>query len=132
MPWKAVEGRAGRRQAPFDRLRARWHEDTKPWAPCGASAIALAMPATPAWPPASTPRLFVDQPLGADTAPTVEGAAAHYLLHVMRAKPGDPLLLFDNRSGEWLATVTDAGKRALTLRRSEARRDRGAVPALWL
>src|SRR3546814_3045424 len=85
------------------------------------------MPATPAWPPASTPRLFVDQPLGADTAPTVEGAAAHYLLHVMRAKPGDPLLLFDNRSGEWLATVTDAGKRALTLRIERQTRAREAV-----
>ncbi|MBB5705573.1 16S rRNA (uracil(1498)-N(3))-methyltransferase [Sphingopyxis panaciterrulae] len=90
------------------------------------------MPATPAWPPASTPRLFVDQPLGADTAPTVEGAAAHYLLHVMRAKPGDPLLLFDNRSGEWLATVTDAGKRALTLRIERQTRAREAVPDLWL
>src|SRR3546814_15109784 len=121
MPWKAVEGRAGRRQAPFDRLRAGWHEDTKPWAPCGASAIALAMPATPAWPPASTPRLFVDQPLGADTAPTVEGAAAHYLLHVMRAKPGDPPLLFDNRSGDCLATVTDPRQRAPTLKSANPR-----------
>src|SRR3546814_13809016 len=62
-----------------------------------------AMPATPAWPPASTPRLFVDQPLGPDAAPTLDGAAAHYLLNVMRMKPGDPLLPFDDRSGEWLA-----------------------------
>src|SRR3546814_1908158 len=88
------------------------------------------MPATPAWPPASTPRLFVDQPLGPDAAPAIEGAAAHYLLHVMRAKPGDPLLLFDNRSGEWLATIADAGKRALTVRIERQTRTREAVPNL--
>src|SRR3546814_9188750 len=92
----------------------------------------LVMPATPAWPPASTPRLFVDQPLGPDAAPAIEGAAAHYLLHVMRAKPGDPLLLFDNRSGEWLATIADAGKRALTVRIERQTRTREAVPNLWL
>src|SRR3546814_19418518 len=60
------------------------------------------------------------------------GAAAHYLLHVMRAKPGDPLLLFDNRSGEWLATIADAGKRALTVRIERQTRTREAVPNLWL
>jgi len=90
------------------------------------------MPATPAWPPASTPRLFVDQPLGPDAAPTLDGAAAHYLLNVMRVKPGDPLLLFDDRSGEWLASVADAGKRALTLRIERQTRDRETVPDLWL
>src|SRR5690606_9279204 len=102
------------------------------WARRRASAIAGVMPATPAWPPASTPRLIFDQPLGPDAAPVVEGAAAHYLLHVMRAKPGDPLLLFDNRSGEWLAIVADAGKRALTLRIERQTRAREAVPDLWL
>src|SRR3546814_445343 len=90
------------------------------------------MPATPAWPPASTPRLFVDVPLGPDAAPVIEGAAAHYLLTVMRLRPGDPLLLFDNRSGEWLGTVADAGKRALTVRIERQTRERETVPDLWL
>ena len=49
------------------------------------------MPATPAWPPASTPRLFVDLPLGPDAAPMIDGPAAHYLLNVMRMKAGDPI-----------------------------------------
>lgn len=90
------------------------------------------MPATPAWPPASTPRLYIDQPLGLDVAPLIEGAAAHYLLGVMRQRPGDPLLLFDNRSGEWLATIADAGKRSLTVRIERRMREREAVPDLWL
>ena len=90
------------------------------------------MPATPAWPPASTPRLFIDRPLGPDAAPSIDGPAAHYLLTVMRLKTGDPLLLFDNRSGEWLATVADAGKRSLTVRIERQTRMREAVPDLWL
>ena len=90
------------------------------------------MPATPAWPPASTPRLFVDLPLAADAAPTIDGPAAHYLLNVMRLKVGAPILLFDNRSGEWLASVADAGKRSLTVRIERQMRAIEQVPDLWL
>ncbi|WP_079639510.1 16S rRNA (uracil(1498)-N(3))-methyltransferase [Sphingopyxis flava] len=90
------------------------------------------MPATPAWPPASTPRLFIDQPLGAESALAIDGTAAHYLLHVMRAKTGDPLLLFDNRSGEWLASIAETGKRTLTVRIERQTRPLERVPDLWL
>ena len=90
------------------------------------------MPAIPAWPPASTPRLFLDQPLGHHVMPVIEGAAAHHLLNVLRMKAGDPLLLFDNRSGEWLATIADAGKRVLTARIERRTRDLECVPDLWL
>lgn len=95
-------------------------------------AIARLMPATPAWPPASTPRLFVDLPLGLDAAPVIDGPAAHYLLNVMRLKAGDPILLFDNRSGEWLAVLADTAKRSLTLRIERQTRMIEPVPDLWL
>lgn len=90
------------------------------------------MPATPAWPPASTPRLFVDTPLGADVTPVLDGPAAHYLLNVMRLKAGDPILLFDNIRGEWLAVVADVAKRSLTLRIERQMRAIEQVPDLWL
>lgn len=90
------------------------------------------MPATPVWPPASTPRLFVDQPLGPEATPVIDGAAAHYLLGVMRMKAGDPVLLLDNRTGEWLAVVADAAKRSLTLRIERQTRALERVPDLWL
>lgn len=96
------------------------------------SGIAPAMPATPAWPPASTPRLFIDQPLGADSTPVIDGAAAHYLLGVMRLKAGDPVLLFDNCSGEWLAVIADATRRSATLQIERHLRGIEAVPDLWL
>src|SRR3546814_2263910 len=96
------------------------------------AAIARPMPAAPAWPPASTPRLFIDQPLGPDAAPVIDGPAAHYLLGVMRLKVGDPVLLFDNRTGEWLATVEGAAKRSATLRIERQSRAIERVPDLWL
>lgn len=89
------------------------------------------MPATPAWPPQSTPRLFVDRPLAPGPL-RIDGAAAHYLLSVMRLKPGAPVKLFDDVSGEWLATVAEAGRRDLTLTVTERLRPREPVPDLWL
>ena len=90
------------------------------------------MPATPAWPPASTPRLFVDTPLAESASVRVEGGQAHYLTGVMRLKPGDPVRLFDDRSGEWLAEVTEVRKRDLTLAVTAHLGPRETVPDLWL
>ncbi len=90
------------------------------------------MPATPAWPPNSAPRLFVDQPLSAGLDLRIEGGQAHYLLSVMRVKPGSVVKLFDDRTGEWLAEVAAAGRRDLTLRISTQLGPREAVPDLWL
>jgi 16S rRNA (uracil1498-N3)-methyltransferase len=71
-------------------------------------------------------------PLAAGAAPTIDGAAAHYLLNVMRMKSGAPILLFDNRSGEWLASVADVGKRSLTVCIEHQTRPIEQVPDLWL
>lgn len=90
------------------------------------------MPATPAWPPQSAPRLFVDQPLSEGQELRVEGAQAHYLLGVMRLKPGSVVKLFDDRTGEYAAEIVATGKRDLVARLVEKLRDREAVPDLWL
>ena len=89
------------------------------------------MPATPAWPPRSTPRLFVDRPLAPGPL-ALDGPPAHYLLSVMRLKAGDPVKLFDDRTGEWLATVAAAGKRDLVLDVATQLRPRETAPDLWL
>ncbi len=90
------------------------------------------MPATPAWPPQSTPRLYIETLLTEGTAVRVEGAQAHYLTSVMRLKPGEPAKLFDGSSGEWLAVAESVGKRDLTLIVRERLREIEAVPDLWL
>jgi 16S rRNA (uracil1498-N3)-methyltransferase len=90
------------------------------------------MPATPAWPPKSAPRLFVAGPLAAGAAVRIEGNPAHYLTRVMRVAAGDIVILCDDVTGEWAARVVDAGKRDVVLEVVENLRVREAVPDLWL
>ena len=90
------------------------------------------MPATPAWPPDSTPRLFVEAELATGLEIRIDGAQAHYLLSVMRMKPGDPVRLFDDRTGEWLAVARHIGKRDLAVEITGQLGQREAVPDLWL
>jgi 16S rRNA (uracil1498-N3)-methyltransferase len=89
------------------------------------------MGATPAWPPRSTPRLYVEAPL-APGARALGGAQAHYLIAVMRLRPGDPVRLFDDVTGEWLAIAASVGKRDLVLDVTERLAEREPVPDLWL
>ena len=57
-------------------------------------------PRTPAWPPKSAPRLFVDSELRIGGEVRIEGNQAHYLSRVMRVGPGSVVVLCDNRTGE--------------------------------
>ena len=90
------------------------------------------MPATPAWPPKSLPRLFVPGPLGPGVSLGLGGAQANYLGNVMRLKAGSEVLLFDGASGEWLARVADAGKKRMTLAIERRTREQETVPDVWL
>lgn len=90
------------------------------------------MPATPAWPPASLPRLFVDRILAEGGTVTLDGAPANYLANVLRLGPGARVKLFDDRTGEWLAEIAEAGRKRVTLAVGERLREREAVPDLWL
>ncbi len=90
------------------------------------------MPATPAYPTRSAPRLYVDAELSEGAEIRLDGGHAHYLLKVMRIKEGQPVKLFDNRTGEYLAHVTMLGKRDLILLIDGKTRERENVPDLWL
>ena len=90
------------------------------------------MPATPAWPPRSAPRLFIEGLLEAGQSRVIDGNAAHYLGSVMRVAPGDVVILLDDISGEWAARVDAVAKRAVTVTLMERLRPRESVPDLWL
>lgn len=90
------------------------------------------MPATPAWPPRSLPRLFVETALADGARVELDAAQANYLGNVLRLKEGDRLLLFDGSSGEWLAEVVEAGRKRMTLAAVEPTRPQESVPDLWL
>jgi 16S rRNA (uracil1498-N3)-methyltransferase len=77
-------------------------------------------------------RLFVDQSLASGQPVALAEAQANYLFNVMRLAPGDAVLLFNGRDGEWRATVADAGKRRGVLLCEAMTRPLRLPPDLWL
>lgn len=90
------------------------------------------MPATPAWPPRSLPRLFVRQPLAQGEPVELDSGQANYLGNVLRLREGADLLLFDGASGEWLARIAKAGKKRMTLVVDSLTRGLEPIPDVWL
>lgn len=90
------------------------------------------MPATPAWPPKSLPRLFVGNPLGEGVVLALEAAQANYLGNVLRLGTGAELLVFDGASGEWLARIAEASKKRMTLVIDRQTREPESIPDVWL
>jgi 16S rRNA (uracil1498-N3)-methyltransferase len=90
------------------------------------------MPATPAWPPRSLPRLFVRSALGEGARVDLDPGQANYLGNVMRLGLGAELLVFDGQSGEWLARIADAAKRRMTLSVERRTREPETMPDVWL
>jgi 16S rRNA (uracil1498-N3)-methyltransferase len=90
------------------------------------------MPATPAWPPRSLPRLYVREPLAEGAAVALDAGQANYLANVLRKSVGDELLAFDGRSGEWLARIAEAGKKRMTLAIERRTRKPETLPDLTL
>ena len=57
-------------------------------------------------------RLFVDHPLAPAQSLPLTREHAHYLFSVMRQNVGDRVLVFNGQDGEWLAEITQAGKKS--------------------
>ena len=60
-------------------------------------------------------RLFLDMPLEAGAVVEPARAQAHYLMHVIRLKTGDAILVFNGRDGEWRASLREAGRKSCKL-----------------
>ncbi|MCB4824259.1 16S rRNA (uracil(1498)-N(3))-methyltransferase [Roseicella aerolata] len=80
----------------------------------------------------STPRLYLDQPLEEGREIPATPAQAHYLGGVMRRAPGDAVLLFNGRDGEWAATITALRKDRCAFRPDRPTRPQEATPAARL
>src|SRR5882757_4096922 len=90
------------------------------------------MPETPAWPPRSLPRLFVREPLSEGATVELDATQANYLGNVLRLKEGAALRLFDGQSGEWLAHISEATKKRMTLAVERRTREPETIPDVWL
>lgn len=77
-------------------------------------------------------RLFVEDPLRAGVKVTPSEGQAHYLLHVMRSREGDRVLLFNGIDGEWRARIAEVTRRSCTLHCEIQSEAQAGVPDLWL
>ena len=60
-------------------------------------------------------RLFVPQPMVPGGAVDPDPQQAHYLLNVLRLKPGSQLLVFNGMDGEWLAETAEVSRKEIRL-----------------
>lgn len=65
-------------------------------------------------------RYFVEQPVDSASA-RLQGAESHHLLHVMRARPGEQVILFDGTGREFLAQIERLGRTNVELTVLETR-----------
>lgn len=80
-----------------------------------------------------TPRLFVAAPLASGAVVSLAAAQTNYLCNVLRLQPGDGVLAFNGRDGEWRAELNRAGKKAAVLRlTTQARRQEPATDLHYL
>lgn len=62
------------------------------------------------------PRLYLQLPLSERAGHRLGREQAHYARDVMRLKPGDPLRLFNETDGEYLALAGDVTRKSVTVR----------------
>jgi len=77
-------------------------------------------------------RLYVTADLHDGAGVPLSGGQAHYLLHVLRAKAGARVRLFNGRDGEWVAELELLGKRGVIARALSRTLPQDAIPDIWL
>ena len=74
-----------------------------------------------------SPRLYVEAALAPQASLALDSAQANYLRKVLRLDPGEEVLVFNGRDGEWRAALAATGRRAVSL--TVADRVRAQTPA---
>ena len=84
--------------------------------------------------PGGAVRLFVESELGEGTRVLLSKEQSHRILHVMRAKSGATLRLFNGRDGEWRAKLVgpDGRQKGAELHCELKINSQDQVPDLWL
>ena len=80
-------------------------------------------------------RLFVDAALSEGTELTLDDERAHYLLSVLRARSGDPIIMFNPSDGEWAGKILTADRRKVVVEVARQRRPSGpstSAPPIYL
>jgi 16S rRNA (uracil1498-N3)-methyltransferase len=69
-----------------------------------------------------TPRLYVAPALERAVSVPLDKGQANYLTNVLRLEPGDPVLVFNGRDGEWRAELQREGRKSVSLAITEQTR----------
>jgi len=77
-----------------------------------------------------TPRLYLAAALKGGQEVVLDRAQANYLRNVLRLGPGDEVLLFNGRDGEWRGRLAGSGKRELLAAVGERVREQPRPPDL--
>jgi 16S rRNA (uracil1498-N3)-methyltransferase len=77
-------------------------------------------------------RLYTEHDLGKDRPVPLTAGQAHYLRNVMRAKPGDPVAVFNGRDGEWDAAIESLAKNSGAVAPRNRIREQLPEPGPWL
>ncbi len=80
--------------------------------------------------PGGVARLYVEAPLAPGASLMLDEGQSHYLAHVLRAKPGQRVRLFNGADGEWSATIEAIAKKGVTLEVEGLTRPQAGVPDL--
>ena len=76
-------------------------------------------------------RLYVDKELAVNASIELDKAQSHYLVSVMRQKPGMQLELFNGRDGSFVAVIEQADRKAVQLRCSSHYSAQISSPDIW-
>ncbi len=76
-------------------------------------------------------RLYIDETLTPGTVHLVDGNQGHYLVNVLRVKMAEEILVFNGKSGEWLAEITKVGKGKAQVTIREKIADQTEEQDLW-
>jgi len=77
-------------------------------------------------------RLYIDQELSLSEIINLDKTQTHYLFNVMKQEIGNFILLFDNKTGEYLSEIISINKRSCELKIVEKTREFESVPDLHL
>ncbi len=78
------------------------------------------------------PRLFVDAPLLKGANVDLTANQAHYLRGVLRMAEGDGVRVFNGKDGNWLADISDLGKKKGIVTITEQTHVQRDEPDIWL
>ena len=77
-------------------------------------------------------RLYIPVPFAAGTSLALAPGQSHYLSHVMRAREGDAIAVFNGHDGTWLAKISAIAKKSVTLDLEYCLAPQKHSPDIWL